>query len=110
MQKSSNDLIVYLDICDELLLKRTKLRDVDFNNAKNMKLKTQRIEELQTEFFVRYNTDMELFTIRHYDKQSIINTIQNREIVLEQKNRTTVQYVLKSNVNSSWNVIEREKK
>ncbi len=68
------------------------------------------IEELQTEFFVRYNTDMELFTIRHYDKQSIINTIQNREIVLEQKNRTTVQYVLKSNVNSSWNVIEREKK
>ena len=36
------DLIVYLDICDELLLKRTKLRDVDFNNAKNMKLKIEK--------------------------------------------------------------------
>lgn len=36
------DLIVYLDICDELLLKRTKLRNVDFNNAKNMKLKIEK--------------------------------------------------------------------
>lgn len=35
------DLIVYLDISDDLLLKRTKLRNVDFNNAKNMKLKIE---------------------------------------------------------------------
>ena len=34
--------IVYLDICDELLLKRTKFRDVNFNNAKNMKLKIEK--------------------------------------------------------------------
>ena len=36
------DLIVYLHIDDELLLERTKLRNVDFNNAKNMQ---QKIEE-----------------------------------------------------------------
>ena len=36
------DLIVYLHINDELLLKRTKSRNVDFNNAKNMQ---QAIEE-----------------------------------------------------------------
>ncbi len=53
------------------------------------------IEELQTEFFVKYNKDMELITIRHYDDKSINLVLQNRKPIVEQKNRTTVQYVLK---------------
>lgn len=36
------DLIVYLHINDDLLLERTKLRNTDFSNAKNMQ---QKIEE-----------------------------------------------------------------
>lgn len=36
------DLIVYLHISDELLFERTKLRNVDFSNSKNMQ---QKIEE-----------------------------------------------------------------
>ena len=36
-----SDLIIYLHITDELLLERTKLRNVDFNNAKNMQLKIE---------------------------------------------------------------------
>lgn len=35
------DLIVYLHINDELLLERTKLRNVDFENAKNMQTKIE---------------------------------------------------------------------
>ena len=35
------DLIIYLHITDVLLLERTKLRNVDFNNAKNMQLKIE---------------------------------------------------------------------
>lgn len=35
------DLIVYLHINDDLLLKRTKLRNTDFSNAKNMQLKIE---------------------------------------------------------------------
>jgi aspartate kinase len=53
------------------------------------------IEELQTEFFVKYNFDMTLFTIRHYTQQSIQKVIQDKMVVLEQKNRSTVQYVIK---------------
>jgi len=53
------------------------------------------IEELQTEFFVKYNFDMRLFTIRHYTQQSIQKIIQDKVVVLEQKNRSTVQYVIK---------------
>ncbi len=36
------DLIVYLHINDELLLKRTKLRNIDFINAKNMQQKIEK--------------------------------------------------------------------
>lgn len=35
------DLIVYLHITDDLLLERTKSRNVNFNNAKNMQLKIE---------------------------------------------------------------------
>ncbi len=35
------DLLVYLHISDELLLERTKLRNVDFMNAKNMQQKIE---------------------------------------------------------------------
>lgn len=35
------DLIIYLHITDDLLLERTKSRNVDFNNAKNMQLKIE---------------------------------------------------------------------
>ena len=35
------DLIIYLHITDELSLERTKSRNVDFNNAKNMQLKIE---------------------------------------------------------------------
>ena len=51
------------------------------------------IEELQTEFFVKYNFNMELFTIRHYNQNSIDKITKNKTIILEQKNRTTVQFV-----------------
>ena len=35
------DLIIYLHINDELLKKRTKLRNIDFKNAKNMQIKIE---------------------------------------------------------------------
>ena len=53
------------------------------------------IEELQTEFYVKYNSNVELFTIRYYDKNSIEKVTKGKTVILEQKNRTTVQYVMK---------------
>ena len=51
------------------------------------------IEELQTEFFVKYNDNVELYTIRYYDQQSIDRITKGKTIILEQKSRMTVQYV-----------------
>jgi len=53
------------------------------------------IEDLQTEFYVKYNSNVELFTIRYYDKNSIEKITKDKTVILEQKNRTTVQYVVK---------------
>lgn len=53
------------------------------------------IDDLQRNFVVKYNIDMELWTIRHYNQEIIDNLIGNRKIYLEQKNRTTVQLLVK---------------
>lgn len=56
---------------------------------------SQLIEELQTEFYVKYNEKVELLTIRHYTNTSLSKIIDKRKIFLEQRNRTTLQVVLK---------------
>jgi aspartate kinase len=53
------------------------------------------ISDLQHDFVVKYNEEMELWTIRHYNQEIIDNLIGKRKIYLEQKNRTTVQLLVK---------------
>ncbi len=55
------------------------------------------IEELKTEFNVKYNQDLELITIRNYKQDIIDKIVGNRKIFTEQRNRITVQLVVKSN-------------
>ena len=40
----------------------------------------QLLEELQTEFFVKYNEEVELLTIRHYDRNSLTKLTENKKI------------------------------
>lgn len=53
------------------------------------------ITELQNYFSVKYNNDLRLITIRHYDADSIRKLTQNNDILLEQRSRVTVQMVVK---------------
>jgi aspartate kinase len=53
------------------------------------------IESLQKDFKVRYNRDMELITIRHYNEQIIADLIGTRKVYLEQKSRSTVQLLVR---------------
>lgn len=52
--------------------------------------------ELSLEFNLKYNTNMELITIRHYNDDVIKKVVCGRKILAEQKNRTTIQLVVKS--------------
>jgi aspartate kinase len=56
---------------------------------------SQLIEELQKEFYEKYNENVELLTIRHYTNHSFADKTNGKKIILEQRNRTTLQLVLK---------------
>ena len=49
---------------------------------------------LENDYIVKYNTNLELVTIRHYDQQTIDFVTREKEILLEQKTRTTARFVL----------------
>lgn len=53
------------------------------------------IKSLEDEFTVKYNRGLELVTIRHYDQQTIDRVTVNKDILLEEKTRYTVQMVMR---------------
>jgi aspartate kinase len=53
------------------------------------------IKDLATEFSTIYNENVEMLSIRHYTPEAIERITQGREILLEQKTRSTVRYVAK---------------
>ncbi|MDR0969544.1 MAG: aspartate kinase [Lentimicrobiaceae bacterium] len=61
----------------------------------NSELLSALINSLKDHFIVYYNTGLQLFTIRHYTEGIEKELIKNREILLEQRSRTTFQLVLK---------------
>lgn len=52
------------------------------------------IDELNKDFKVFYNEDITLFTIRHYNQQTIDNVIGDQKILLEQRTRHTARFAL----------------
>ncbi len=53
------------------------------------------IEELRKVYEVRYNEGCELVTVRHYDEPTLAKLTGGREVLLEQRSRTTARFVLK---------------
>lgn len=53
------------------------------------------IEELQQDFTVKYNSNLELITIRYYNDEAIEKMTKGKKILIEQRSRTTVRYLLK---------------
>ena len=55
------------------------------------------IQTLQNDYKVLYNDALELVTIRYYDQSTIDRVSINKEILMEQKSRYTVQLVVRNN-------------
>jgi len=53
------------------------------------------LDSFQDNYRVLYNDNVELFTIRYYDQQTIDKITIGRNILLEQRSRYTIQLVLK---------------
>lgn len=54
------------------------------------------VTELQRDFKVFYNRNLELVTIRHYDQATIERVTNGKEVLLEMRTRATVQMVVKN--------------
>jgi aspartate kinase len=63
----------------------------DFNEMRVQRL----LGLLQGQFRVQYNSDLTLFTIKHYDAASIERLTTGRELLLEQRTRSTFQFLVR---------------
>ena len=59
------------------------------------------VEQL-SDFHVRYNDNVSILTIRHPKPMVMQQLLQYKEVLLEQRNRTTVRFVIRGN----WNLPE----
>lgn len=53
------------------------------------------LSELEPEYSAFYNDGVEIFTIRHYTPEAITRITSGREIMLEQRTRSTVRFVVR---------------
>jgi aspartate kinase len=53
------------------------------------------IADLKTDFDALYNEDVEMLSIRHFTEEAIERITKGREILLEQKTRSTVRFVVR---------------
>jgi len=53
------------------------------------------IQALSPAFTCKYNLDVELVTIRHYDEDTIEQVLAGREVLLEQRSRQTARFVIR---------------
>jgi len=56
------------------------------------------IGDLQKKFTVRYNDKLTLITIRHYNEEAVMKMTKDRSILLEQRSRNTVRYIVKESL------------
>lgn len=52
------------------------------------------IEDLQKDFAVKYNKDLELLTVRHYTKEVIEEHISGKQVYMQQRTRSTARFVM----------------
>ena len=53
------------------------------------------IDDLSADFAVKYNSGVELLTIRHYDQETIDRLTEGKEILVIQRSRQTARVVMK---------------
>lgn len=53
------------------------------------------LNQLRSKFKVKYNQDVKLYTIRHFNEKEVEHMEQNFEVLLKQQSRDTIQLVVK---------------
>ncbi len=62
----------------------------NFNNFKHL------LSKLQPKYKVKYNENVSLFTIRHFTEEVVSTLEVDKEVLLKQRSRETVQLIVKA--------------
>lgn len=89
----------HINIMQNSALSFSFLMDNKFDIVEKIK------SSLENDYIVKYNTNLELVTIRHYDQKTIEFVTHEKEILLEQKTRSTARFVL-GNTETAGNTIK----
>jgi aspartate kinase len=54
------------------------------------------IEQLKLNYLCLFNENVELYTIRHFNNEAVVSVEKNKEVLVKQMSRETVQIVVKS--------------
>lgn len=95
---NEHNLKTVFEICDELHIHANMMQTsaltlsicFDHDDAKRDAL----IETLNKSFSIKYNENLQLYTIRHYEEGLENDFIAGRKIYLEQRSRATAQFVI----------------
>ncbi len=71
---------------------------------------TEVLAALQENYTIRFNENVELITIRHYNAAAISHVTKGRKILLEQKTRNTVHLVMKYVTKSQSHKVTKKRK
>jgi aspartate kinase len=63
------------------------------------------LSDLETEYSALYNENVEMLSIRHYTPEAIDRITSGRDIMLEQRTRSTVRFVVRAGIASSSRVL-----
>ncbi|MBT5090680.1 MAG: aspartate kinase, partial [Flavobacteriales bacterium] len=55
----------------------------------------QLLKDFQQFYDVLYNVDLSLFTIRHYTDNYFDSFLHDKDVILEQKSRNTIQLIVR---------------
>ncbi len=53
------------------------------------------LQSFKEDYKVKYNSDLELLTIRHYNEKIVQNLTNSREVLVQQKSRQTARFIMK---------------
>ena len=88
--KKFSDHQVKVNLMQHAALSFSVCVDAEPNRVPNL------IDELQRDFKVLYNENVELITVRNYDQKTIDQVTEGKKIFVEQKSRQTARFVVKN--------------
>ncbi|NND16003.1 MAG: aspartate kinase, partial [Eudoraea sp.] len=88
--KTLHDHRIKVELMQNSAISISMCLDTTFGNLPSL------LEELEKEYKIEFFEGVDLYTIRHFDEESIKKIVNTRPVILEQRGRETVQLIVRA--------------